>query len=168
LAKQRPPPGERADKRDRQLARLILRTALPVNRRNVAIAVARSGGHRPTDAIVRSVALVADFLAGADVESGRRRPCIPAGRLDEARAVDDRCRPRSSLRDRAGGMRMFALAVWGEANCQPPQISTSSTFSVATYSTNGPRFAPSGSIAMYPLFRRRASRFLAVATSHSR
>jgi hypothetical protein len=30
------PPGRRADKRDRQLARLILRTASPVNRRNVA------------------------------------------------------------------------------------------------------------------------------------
>jgi hypothetical protein len=41
VAKQRRPPDERADKRDRQLTRLILRTASPVNRRNAAVAIAR-------------------------------------------------------------------------------------------------------------------------------
>jgi hypothetical protein len=40
VAKQRPVPDECADERDRPLARLILRTALPVNRRNVAEALA--------------------------------------------------------------------------------------------------------------------------------
>jgi hypothetical protein len=42
VAKQRRAPDERADKRDRHLARLILRTALPVNRRDVATATAGS------------------------------------------------------------------------------------------------------------------------------
>jgi hypothetical protein len=46
VAKQRRPPDERADKRDRQLARLILRTASPVNRRNVADALAGSDYRR--------------------------------------------------------------------------------------------------------------------------
>jgi hypothetical protein len=41
VAKQRHAPDERAEERDRQLARLMLRTASPVNRRNVAEAEAR-------------------------------------------------------------------------------------------------------------------------------
>jgi hypothetical protein len=40
VAKQRPAPDECADKRDRQLARLILRASSPMNRRNVAEALA--------------------------------------------------------------------------------------------------------------------------------
>jgi hypothetical protein len=54
VAKQRRPPDERADKRDRQLARLILRTASPVNRRNVADALAGSDYRRTMKGIVRS------------------------------------------------------------------------------------------------------------------
>jgi hypothetical protein len=41
VAKQRRAPDARVDKSDRQLTRLILRTASPVNRRNVAKAQAR-------------------------------------------------------------------------------------------------------------------------------
>jgi hypothetical protein len=56
VAKQRRAPDERADKRDRQLARLILRTALPVNRRNVANGIARHSLAGNSKAIARSVA----------------------------------------------------------------------------------------------------------------
>jgi hypothetical protein len=53
VAKQRRGPDERADKRDRQLVRSILRTASRVNRRNVAEALVRSGNLRMMEAITR-------------------------------------------------------------------------------------------------------------------
>jgi hypothetical protein len=51
VAKQRPAPDECADKRDRQLARLILRAASPMNRRNVAQALVSSGAGAEAKAI---------------------------------------------------------------------------------------------------------------------
>jgi hypothetical protein len=55
VAKQRRAPDERADKRDRQLARLILRTALPVNRRNVADPLVRLGAAALMEAVAGAV-----------------------------------------------------------------------------------------------------------------
>ena len=56
VAKQRRAPDERADKRDRQLARLLLRTALPVNRRNVAEALAGAEARGETKAMAGGLA----------------------------------------------------------------------------------------------------------------
>jgi hypothetical protein len=55
VAKQRRAPDELADKRDRQLARLILRTASPVNRRNVADPLVRCSYLQMAKAVASSI-----------------------------------------------------------------------------------------------------------------
>jgi hypothetical protein len=82
VAKQRRAPDERADKRDRQFARLILRTASPVNRRNVAEAIVRIRG------AVMTKALAGGLLPFRALRVRRRRRRDTRGKSEAGPGLD--------------------------------------------------------------------------------
>jgi hypothetical protein len=86
VAKQRRAPDERADKRNRQLASLILQTAPPANRRNVANPIVRVGLGPLTEALVgvafpmsRGLAVSASPLRREPRATSRKWELAPRG-----------------------------------------------------------------------------------------